>query len=154
MGIPRPVITSLLCWHPPPIARLKLAGRYYREKAYLLNDENKLAAKEPLQAYFDRWQIEINHRDEKSILGVGQAQVWADLSVPRVPALMVPIYSLMLLSTLETYGPMRTTAYEPLRPSCQGAITLLRKQIEAKSLCQGTPTNILVYPSMVQTTAA
>jgi hypothetical protein len=140
----------------------KTGRPYYREKAYLLCDDNKLAAKELLQAYFDRWQIEINHRDEKSILGVGQAQVWADLSVPRVPALMVATYSLMLLSTLETYGPTRTTAYEPLpkwrnaarRPSCQDAITLLRKQIEAKPLCQGAPTNILGYPSMVQTAAA
>jgi hypothetical protein len=84
------------------------------------------------------------------------------LSVPRVPALMVATYSLMLLSTLETNGPTRTTAYEPLpkwrnaarRLSCQDAITVLRKQIEAKPFCQGTPTNILCYPSMVQTAAA
>ena len=31
------------------------------------------------------------------ILGVGNAQVWADLSVPRVRALMVATYSLMPL---------------------------------------------------------
>ena len=56
----------------------------------------------------------------------------------------------------------RTNDYEPLpkwrnaarRPSCQDAITLLRKQIEAKPLCQGTPTNILGYPSMIRTAAA
>ena len=59
-------------------------------------------------------------------------------------------------------GPTRTNDYEPLpkwrnaarRPSCQDAITLLRKQIEAKPLCQGTPTNILGYPSMIPTAAA
>src|ERR1700746_1103662 len=123
---------------------------------------NQLAAKELLQAYFDRWQIEINHRDEKSILGVGHAQVWADLSVPRIPAMMVAAYSLMLLSALETYGPARTFAYEPLpkwrsaarRPSYQDLVTLLRKQIEAQSFGQGTPTNVVGYPSMVQTAAA
>ncbi len=121
-----------------------------------------MAAKELLQAYFDRWQIEINHRDEKSILGVGHAQVWAELSLPRVPALMVATYSLMVLSALETYGPTRTIAYEPLpkwrsaarRPSCQDLVTLLRKQIEAQSFGQGTPTNVVGYPSMVQTAAA
>ncbi len=121
-----------------------------------------MAAKELLQAYFDRWQIEINHRDEKSILGVGHAQVWADLSVPRVPALMVATYSLMLLSALETYGPTRTTAYEPLpkwrtaarRASCQDLVTLVRKQFEAQSFGQGAPTNVVGYPSMVQTAAA
>ena len=147
---------------PTPYRKTKEGQFYYRRKAYLLCDDNQLAAKELLQAYFDRWQIEINHRDEKSILGVGHAQVWADLSVPRLPAFMVATYSLMLLSVLETYGPTRTNDYEPLpkwrnaarRPSCQDAITLLRKQIEAKPLCQGTPTNILGYPSMIQTAAA
>jgi len=147
---------------PTPYRKTKTGRRYYRKKAYLLCDDNNLAAKELLQAYFDRWQIEINHRDEKSILGVGNAQVWADLSVPRVPALMVATYSLMLLSALETYGFKRTAAYEPLpkwrsdarRPSCQDLVTLLRKQIEAKSFSQGAPTNIVGYPSMVQTAAA
>ena len=147
---------------PTPYRKTKEGRRYYRQKAYLLCDDNRLAAKVLLQAYFDRWQIEINHRDEKTILGVGNAQVWADLSVPRVPALMVATYSLMLLSALETYGFKRTTAYEPLpkwrsaarRPSCQDLVTLLRKQIEAKPLSQGAPTNILGYPSMVQTAAA
>jgi hypothetical protein len=93
---------------------------------------------------------------------VGNAQVWAALSVPRVPALMVATYSLMLLSALETYGFKRTTAYEPLpkwrsaarRPSCQDLVTMLRKQIQAKPFSQGTPTNIVGYPSMVQTAAA
>jgi hypothetical protein len=147
---------------PTPYRKTKTGRRYYRQKAYLLCDDNNLAAKDLLQAYFDRWEIEINHRDEKAILGVGNAQVWADLSVPRVPALMVATYSLMLLSALETYGFRRTSAYEPLpkwrraarRPSCLDLVTLLRKQIEAKPFSQGTPTNIIGYPSMVQTAAA
>ena len=147
---------------PTPYRKTKTGRRYYREKAYLLCDDNNLAAKVLLQAYFDRWQIEINHRDEKTILGVGNPQVWADLSVPRVPALMVATYSLMLLSALEIYGFKRTSVYEPLpkwrlsarRPSCQDLVTLLRKQIEAKSFSQGPPTNIVGYPSMVQTAAA
>lgn len=144
---------------PVPYRKTKAGQLNYREVAYLLCDDHHLSAKKLLQAYFDRWQIEINHRDEKSILGVGQAQVWADLSVPRVPALMVATYSLMLLSVLETYGPKRTIDYELLpkwrhaarRPSCQDAVTLLRKQIEAR---RGTPTNVVGYPTMVQTAAA
>ena len=42
-----------------------------------------------LQDYFDRWGIEVNHRDVKEILGVGQAQVWNEKSVSKVPALLV-----------------------------------------------------------------
>ena len=43
--------------------------------------------------YFDRWQIEVNHRDEKDTLGVGQAQMWNPVSVPKQPALVVASYS-------------------------------------------------------------
>ena len=74
---------------PTPYRKTKEGQFYYRQKADLLCDDNQLAAKELLQACFD---IEINHRDEKSILGVGHAQVWADLSVPRLPAFMVATY--------------------------------------------------------------
>ncbi len=90
-----------------------------------------------LQAYFDRWGIEVNHRDEKEIIGVGQAQVWNPQSVSKVPALLVPMYSWLLLAGLQCYGPKRTSEYEPLpkwrpgakRPSCLDLIALLRKQL-------------------------
>jgi hypothetical protein len=152
----------LLVLAPTPYRKTKAGRRYYREKAYLLCDDNELAAKALLQAYFDRWEIEINHRDEKSILGVGQAQVWADLSVPRVPALMVATYSLLLLSALETYGPKRTSAYEALpkwrraarRPSCQDLVTLLRQQLEAQPFCQGIHPSFADCLTKVQTAAA
>jgi hypothetical protein len=125
----------------PTAYRKTKAGRpYNREKAFLLCDDTQLAVKALLQAYFDRWEIEVNHRDEKSIVGVGQAQVWAKLSAPRVPALLVAMYSLLLLSGLEAYGPARTEAYGTLpkwrraawRPSCQDLVNLLRKQVAAQ----------------------
>ena len=90
-----------------------------------------------LQAYFDRWQIEVNHREEKDTLGVGQAQLRSRLSVPRQPAFAVAAYSALLLAALLTFGPSRSSRYEPLpnwrrnadRPSCLDLITLLRKEI-------------------------
>jgi hypothetical protein len=152
----------LLVVAPTPYRTTKRARRYYRRRAYLLGDDTASTAKTLLQAYFDRWEIEVNHRDEKSILGVGDAQVWSALSVPRVPALMVATYSLLLLSALEAYGPTRTKAYEPLpkwrrgarRPSCQDLITLLRQQIEARPFRPPAPTPLVDYPTMVQTAAA
>lgn len=152
----------LLVLAPTPYRKTKAGRRYYREKAYLLCDDNEVAVKALLQAYFDRWEIEINHRDEKSILGVGNAQVWADLSVPRVPALMVATYSLLLLSALETYGLKRTSAYKPLprwrraarRPSCQDLVSLLRKQLQAQPFRRGTSSKFVDYPTRVQTAAA
>jgi hypothetical protein len=36
-----------------------------------------------LQAYFYRWEIEVDQKEEKDLLGVGQAQVWSQEAVPR-----------------------------------------------------------------------
>lgn len=123
-----------------PIAyRTTANGRtYYRQKVYLLCTDDQIAVAVILQKYFDRWQIEYNHRDEKDILGVGQAQVWAKLSTPRVPAFKVAVYSQMLVSALVHLGLRRSGAYLPLpcwrktpprRASCQDMVNLLRHQV-------------------------
>src|SRR6516164_5944455 len=49
-----------------------LAARWARSPYYLLTTDPKSSAKQLLQIYFDRWQIEVNHRDEKETFGVGQ----------------------------------------------------------------------------------
>lgn len=111
--------------------------KYYRRPAFLLTTDLHGTAREMLQAYFDRWQIEVNHREEKDTLGVGQAQLRSRLSVPRQPAFAVASYSALLLAALLTFGPGRSSRYEPLpkwrrnaaRPSCLDLITLLRKEI-------------------------
>ena len=38
-----------------------------------------------IATYFQRWDIEVNFRDEKTLLGVGQAQVRAARSVGLIP---------------------------------------------------------------------
>src|ERR1039457_1177470 len=88
--------------------------------------------------YCDRWQIEVNHRDEKDTLGVGQAQLWNVKAVPKQPVLAVAAYSAMLLASLIAFGAERGTAYEALpkwrrnayRPSCLDLVTLLRKEVD------------------------
>ena len=94
-------------------------------------------ARELLQIYFDRWQIEVNHREEKDTLGVGQAQLWSETAVPKQPVLAVAAYSALLLASLLAYGPGRGEAYAPLpkwrkkakRPSCLDLVALLRKEM-------------------------
>lgn len=109
---------------------------YYRQPAYLLTTDLTAPARILLQIYFDRWQIEVNHREEKDTLGVGQAQLWNVISVPRQPVFAVAAYSALLLTSLLTFGPTRTEAYAALpkwrrkakRPSCLDLVTLLRKE--------------------------
>lgn len=89
---------------------------YYREPAYLLTTDLSSPAEQLLQAYFDRWQIELEHRDLKTGLGVGHAQVWNDKSVERLPPAHVAMWSMVKLAALRTHGPTRTDAYPP-RPA-------------------------------------
>lgn len=130
----------------------------YRQPAYFLTTDLTTATKLLVQACFDRWQIEVNHRDEKDLLGVGQAQVRSVQSVPRQPALAVASYSLLLLAALRSSGPGRTTAYlaqpkwrrnNSKRPSLLDLVTLLRSQCNEASVSYFLPQdftkNLLLY---------
>jgi hypothetical protein len=140
----------------------KNGRKYYRQPAYLLTTDLTTDALVLLQAYFDRWGIEVNHRDEKEILGVGQAQVWNEHSVSKVPALLVAMYSWLLLAGLQCYGAKRTDVYEPLpkwrrgakRPSCLDLVTLLRKQLAQKPVKFATAQAPPTYQTMVGAAAA
>ncbi len=122
---------------PTPYRKSKTKKMYYRHPAYLLTSDLHSSPQQLLQIYFDRWQIEVNHREEKDTLGVGQAQLWNVTSVPKQPVLAVAAYSALLLASLEAFGAGRGTAYAPLpkwrrnarRPSCLDLITLLRKEM-------------------------
>ena len=127
----------LLVIAPTPYRKRKSGKLYYRRPAFLLTTDLNSSAKQLLQIYFDRWQIEVNHRDEKDTLGVGQAQLWNVKAVPRQPVLAVAAYSALLLASLIAFGAERGVAYEPLpkwrrkayRPSCLDLVTLLRKEM-------------------------
>jgi hypothetical protein len=126
----------LLVVAPIPYRRTKSSRLYYRRSAFLLTTDSITPARQLLQVYLDRWEIEVNHRDEKTTLGVGQAQVWSRKSVARQPALVVAAYSALLLASLEAYGATRNEVYRFLpkwrrrsqRPSCLDLVTLLRQQ--------------------------
>jgi hypothetical protein len=127
----------LLVVAPTPYRKRQSGTCYYRQPAYLLTTDLTSGARGLLQIYFDRWQIEVNHREEKDTLGIGQAQLWNSDAVPKQPALSVAAYSALLLASLLTFGAARGRAYAALpkwrrharRPSCLDLVTLLRKEI-------------------------
>ncbi len=142
---------------PVPYELSQQGRTNYREPAYLLSTDLKTPAVHLIQTYFDRWQIEVNHRDEKDLLGVGQAQVRSRESVPRHPAFAVASYSLSLLAALRTFGPGRTSDYLDLpkwrkhskRPSFLDILTILRKECNETSvrpsLKKSLIQNLLLY---------
>jgi hypothetical protein len=122
---------------PTPYRKSQSKKLYYRDPAYLLTTDLRSSPKQLLQIYFDRWQIEVNHREEKDTLGVGQAQLWNSTSVPKQPVLAVAAYSALLLASLQAFGAERGEVYAQLpkwrrkarRPSALDLITLLRKEM-------------------------
>jgi hypothetical protein len=85
--------------------RLTRAGKQlYRKPAYLICTAPDLPVQEIVQYYVWRWGIEVNFRDEKTLFGVGQAEVHHPNSVERVPALQVLAYGILLLAAVRTYG--------------------------------------------------
>ena len=132
-----PRALRLIVIAPTPYRKSRSKKLYYREAAYLFTSDLTSPVKQLLQIYFDRWQIEVNHREEKDTLGVGQAQLRNVTSVPKQPVLAVAAYSALLLASLLAFGAERGAAYAALpkwrgkarRPSCLDLITLLRKEI-------------------------
>ena len=76
----------------------------YRQPAYLICTDPDLSLQTAIQNYFWRWDIEVNHRDEKQLIGVGQAQVRSQRSVELVPAFAVASYSMLLLASAQAHS--------------------------------------------------
>ncbi len=82
----------------------------YRNPAYLICTDPNLPIEKLLQAYLWRWEIEVNFRDEKTVMGCGQAQVRNETSVENVPAFIVAMYAFMMLAAHRCKDKEQTTA--------------------------------------------
>jgi hypothetical protein len=95
--------------------RLRAGSRVlYRQPAYLICTNAELPLQDILQQYLWRWDIEVNFRDEKSILGVSEAQLRQPEAVRRQPAGVVAAYALLLLAAHDCYGPQGQPPNVPL----------------------------------------
>jgi hypothetical protein len=86
----------------------------YRQPAYLICTDPDLPLDKAVQYYIWRWDIEVNHRDEKQLIGVGEAQVRAPESVDRQPAFAVASYAMLLLAGARAFGTDAVQASLPL----------------------------------------
>jgi hypothetical protein len=87
------VIVRPLAYRPRKDAKL-----LYRDPAYLICSDVHMPLQELLQAYLWRWEIEQNFRDEKTVFGVGEAQVRTEAAVRLAPAFGVACYAFLLLA--------------------------------------------------------
>jgi hypothetical protein len=134
---------SLLIVRPIAYRLSKGARLNYRNPAYLISTDPALAPEQILQAYLWRWEIELNFRDEKTLLGFGKPQVRSDAAVRTTATFFVFTYALLLLA-LEachlTHSPLprprwqRPQPQRAIRITTSQAIALLRAQLWASAL--------------------
>lgn len=70
----------------------------YRQPAYLICTDNNMDIQKALQFYLWRWQIEVNIKEEKSLIGVGKAHVRQKEITANLPAFLTVIYATLLLA--------------------------------------------------------
>jgi hypothetical protein len=127
----------LLVIKPIPYRKTKKGKWLYRRPAFLLTTDLESEPKELLQIYFDRWQVEVAHKELKDNFGLGEAQVRVPTSVARQPVMTVATYSILHLAALKAFGLERPEEFGPLpryqrdktRVSCQDLIRILRNEI-------------------------
>lgn len=84
--------------------RLRKASRLlYRQPAFLLCTDPALPIEELLQYYLWRWGIEVNFREEKTLLGAGEAHVRTASSNRHLPAVVVASYALLWIAALRMH---------------------------------------------------
>lgn len=136
-------ILQLLVIAPLGYRLRKNSKLLYREPAFLVCTDPALEARTIIETYFQRWEIEINFREEKTLLGVGQAQVRCEHSVELAPAFSVASYALLLLATQRAFAhsrdgllprPKWIPSSPQLRVSTQQAIQHLRAEVWARGL--------------------
>ena len=124
--------------------RLRKGGKLlYRKPAYLICTDPDMNLENILQYYLWRWDIEVNFRDEKTVLGVGQAQVHHPDSVGNVPALSVAAYALLLTAATKLYGlskendllpPPKWRKQKQTRASTQNLLQQLRHDLWGRAI--------------------
>jgi len=76
----------------------------YTKPAYLVCTDANMPVEQLVQAYFWRWGIEVNFKEEKQLFGAGQAQVRSTSSVSSAPAVCIATYAALLLAGIRAYG--------------------------------------------------
>jgi len=121
----------------------KKSKMLYRKPAYLICTDTQLDIERLLQAYIWRWEIEVNFREEKSLLGCGQAQVINPDSAVSVPAFVAAMYAFLHIAkfrSLKTPNPKtlpRPKWYpkqKNKRDTCGDLINDFRAQLWAKAI--------------------
>lgn len=127
--------------HYRPRAGSKLL---YRQPAFLICTDPNLDTQQIVQQYVWRWDVEVNFHEEKSLLGVADAQVRAPASIQSLPAFRIATYALLQLAAIRAVSqggnvsalppPKWAANAKPPRTSTQRLLHQLRAEVWGRGL--------------------
>ena len=137
--------------------RLRAASKLlYRQPAFLLCTDPDMDTQQIVQNYVWRWDIEVNFHEEKSLLGIGQAQVSTPASTQHVPAPLSASYAMLLLASIRSLSrldpparlprPKWCARSKPIRTSTQRIAHQLQAEIWGRGLGL-TPQSFSGFPA-------
>jgi hypothetical protein len=113
----------------------------YRQPAYLICSDPNLPIEQLLQAYLWRWEIELAFREEKTLMGMGEAQVTNENAIESTPTFIAAAYALIHVAAIKA-GIISSGIVKPKwrkkgeKENCTTSqlITRLRAELWGKSL--------------------
>jgi len=134
---------QLIVIAPTAYRNTKNGKRLYRKPAYLICTDPNATIKEVIQHYLWRWDIEVNFRDQKTLLGVGEAQVRTPKAVQNVTGCQVAAYAMLLTAAAQCQKQNDTFLHLPrakwqrkksYRPTTMRLIQNLRAELWTQSI--------------------
>ena len=104
---------QLIVIAPTPYRLTQQGKLLYRKPAYLICTDPEAPLNDVIQHYLWRWDIEVNFRDEKTLIGVGQAQVRTPAATQNVTGIAVAAYAILLLAAEKCRREGNTTQHLP-----------------------------------------
>ncbi len=111
----------------------------YTKPAYLLCSDSEQLPQELIQTYLWRWDIEVNFKEQKQLLGIAQAQVRRKTSVQSAPSVGVAAYAALHLA----YARMNQANPSPLaykppkwyrrKPNARPSTAMLLEEIQRQA---------------------
>ena len=119
----------------------KSSHKLYRNPAYIVCTDHSLDIAQILQVYLWRWEVEVAFRDQKTLIGLGEAQVRNENSAVKLPAFISAAYAYMQLAAiLAGLKSNAVTLPKWRKPKADGRcstaniISLLRAELWGKAL--------------------
>lgn len=98
-----------------PVYYVRGAVKGHSAPLFLVTTDLTTPVGELLEHYIWRWEIELNFKDEKSVFGINEPQVWNEDAVELRSPFMVLVYSLFMLACRRTFQESNPVAYAKWR---------------------------------------